>query len=75
MERKIVSSLFSLFIFLAWLFCGVYVSSGEEWWTVLYIEQTNYDTFTASVSISKVSIGALISIFLGAALYACIRKR
>jgi hypothetical protein len=37
LNRKIAISLFSLFLFLTWLFWGIYVSSGEEWLTVLYL--------------------------------------
>ena len=75
MNRKIAISLFSLFLFLAWLLWGIYVSTGEEWLTVLNIEQTSEDTFIARVSGIKVLIGAIASILIGYTLYLISRKK
>jgi hypothetical protein len=74
LNRKIVISLFFLVLFLTWLFCGIYFSTGEEWWTALYIEQTSEDTFVGRVSAKRVLIGVLASTLLGLILYIITRK-
>lgn len=75
MDRKIAISLFSFILFLAWYLFGKYVSNGDEWWTVLYVEQTSEDTFIARVSVIKLLIGAIISSLIGFILYIIIRKK
>ena len=63
------------FIFLTWIFLAIYYSSEDDWWTVMKVEQTSYDTFEGSVSFIKVFIGALISIVIGFILYKIVRKK
>lgn len=63
-----------MFLFLVWLLWGIYVSTGEEWFTVLYIEQTSEDTFIARVSGIKVLVGILASTLIGFTLYLLVGK-
>jgi hypothetical protein len=74
-NRKIGLFLLFFFGFLIWLFSAIYYSSGNEWWTVIEVRQTSYDTLTGSVSFKRVMAGVLIFIIVGFSLYEIILKR
>jgi hypothetical protein len=74
-NRKIGLFLLFFFGFLIWLFFSIYYTSGDEWWTVIEVRQTGYDTMTGSVSIKRVFAGVLIFIFVGLSLYKIIKEK
>jgi hypothetical protein len=63
-----------LFAFLTWLFCAVYLSSGDEWWTVMEVKQSSYDTYTGSLSFKRLIGGVLTFILAGLLLYKMMEK-
>jgi hypothetical protein len=74
LERKIAVFLGTLFTFLIWLFLAIYFSDENDWWTVIQVEQTSYDTSAGTVSSTRVLIGSSIFIFIGLLVNKVIKK-
>jgi Na+-driven multidrug efflux pump len=74
LNGKIGTSLLVFFCFLSWLFFSIYLSSGEEWWSVLKTEQSSSDTSAYSVSFIRVMIGSMTFFFVAVLLYTTIKK-
>jgi hypothetical protein len=75
LNKKIGISLLFLFAFLTWLFFSIYFSDEKDWWTVIKVEQTSYDTFVGTVSPIRVFIGAIIFSVLGLIVYKIYNKK
>ncbi|MFS0862381.1 hypothetical protein [Fredinandcohnia sp. 179-A 10B2 NHS] len=75
MNRKIGVFLFTFFGFLTWLFLAIYFSTEGDWWTVVTVEQTSYDTFVGSVSLIRIVVGFFVFLIGGVLLYGLVRKR
>ncbi|MFC4559194.1 hypothetical protein ACFO3D_13425 [Virgibacillus kekensis] len=74
MNKKIIITLLAFLAFLLWLFYAIYFSSGNEWWTVIQVKPTSYDTAVGVISPVKVIIGAGIFTLVGFLIYSIINK-
>jgi hypothetical protein len=60
MKKKWVFMLGALIIFFGWFIYSLFYSTGEEWWTLYYLEQIESDVFVAHISWVKVLASGLI---------------
>ncbi|WP_421385201.1 hypothetical protein ACOJQI_10695 [Bacillus salacetis] len=74
MNRKLGVFLLCTFGFLGWLFFAVYFSAAEDWWTVIEMKQTSYDTFSGTISFKRVAVGFIMFIIVGILINNMIKK-